>query len=878
MKNLKGSEIRKLFLDYFESKGHQVVSSSSLVPADDPSLLFTNAGMVQFKKVFLGEETRPYKRAATSQKCVRAGGKHNDLENVGYTARHHTFFEMLGNFSFGDYFKREAIAFAWEFLTEVLELPKERLWATVFEDDDEAAAMWPEITGISPDRVVRLGEEDNFWAMGDTGPCGPCSEILIDQGEDIGCGRPECRVGCDCDRYLEIWNLVFMQFFRDESGRMSSLPDPCIDTGMGLERIAAVCQGKFNNFDTDIFAAIMNHLQKLSGLEYGKGAGTDIAMRVIADHARASAFLIADGVIPSNEGRGYVLRRIIRRAVRYGRVLGLTDAFMASVAGVVCDDMGDIYPELDKSRDFMSRVLENEETRFAETLETGLRILDERIQELKEKNEKQLPGDFVFKLYDTYGLPVDIVQDVVKEQGADFDREGYRRAREEQRRRSKSAHRDAVTEKLPDIYRELLAKGKGVDFSGYETLACDSTILALVSGQEALDAVESGWEGELVVETTPFYAESGGQQGDTGIIKSDAGSAEVLDTVKRGDLIVHKVRVISGTLRAGDAVHLAVTEGRRMDIARNHTATHLLHAALRQVLGDHVKQSGSLVAPDHLRFDFTHFSGVSTVELQKVEDIVNEKIRADLPVDTEVMSQEEAISRGAMALFGEKYGDTVRVVNIPEFSMELCGGTHLERTGQAGFFKITSESSVSAGLRRIEACTGSTAVNLVHQMENTISDMASTLKCPVTAVKEKVESLSSRVKQLEKDLQKALASKAAAGIDDILENARQVNGITAIAEVVDVPDAKALREAGDRIRDRLKSGVVVLGAENNGKALLLCVVTKDLAGKICHAGKIIKEVASVVGGGGGGRPDMAQAGGSRPEKLEEAVKKLYELL
>ena len=878
MKNLKGSEIRKLFLDYFESKGHQVVSSSSLVPADDPSLLFTNAGMVQFKKVFLGEETRPYKRAATSQKCVRAGGKHNDLENVGYTARHHTFFEMLGNFSFGDYFKREAIAFAWEFLTEVLELPKERLWATVFEDDDEAAAMWPEITGISPDRVVRLGEEDNFWAMGDTGPCGPCSEILIDQGEDIGCGRPECRVGCDCDRYLEIWNLVFMQFFRDESGRMSSLPDPCIDTGMGLERIAAVCQGKFNNFDTDIFAAIMNHLQKLSGLEYGKGAGTDIAMRVIADHARASAFLIADGVIPSNEGRGYVLRRIIRRAVRYGRVLGLTDAFMASVAGVVCDDMGDIYPELEKSRDFMSRVLENEETRFAETLETGLRILDERIQELKEKNEKQLPGDFVFKLYDTYGLPVDIVQDVVKEQGADFDREGYRRAREEQRRRSKSAHRDAVTEKLPDIYRELLAKGKGVDFSGYETLACDSTILALVSGQEALDAVESGWEGELVVETTPFYAESGGQQGDTGIIKSDAGSAEVLDTVKRGDLIVHKVRVISGTLRAGDAVHLAVTEGRRMDIARNHTATHLLHAALRQVLGDHVKQSGSLVAPDHLRFDFTHFSGVSTEELQKVEDIVNEKIRADLPVDTEVMSQEEAISRGAMALFGEKYGDTVRVVNIPEFSMELCGGTHLERTGQAGFFKITSESSVSAGLRRIEACTGSTAVNLVHQMENTISDMASTLKCPVTAVKEKVESLSSRVKQLEKDLQKALASKAAAGIDDILENARQVNGITAIAEVVDVPDAKALREAGDRIRDRLKSGVVVLGAENNGKALLLCVVTKDLAGKTCHAGKIIKEVASVVGGGGGGRPDMAQAGGSRPEKLEEAVKKLYELL
>ncbi len=878
MKNLKGSEIRDLFLEYFRKHGHQVVPSSSLVPADDPSLLFTNAGMVQFKKVFLGEERRPYSRATTSQKCVRAGGKHNDLENVGYTARHHTFFEMLGNFSFGDYFKKEAIEFAWEFLTDYLELPKEKLWVTVFEDDDEAAAMWPEITGISPDRVVRLGEEDNFWAMGDTGPCGPCSEILIDQGEDTGCKRPECRVGCNCDRYLEIWNLVFMQFFRDESGKMTPLPDPCIDTGMGLERIAAVCQGKLNNFDTDIFAAIMEHLQKLSGLEYGKGAGTDVAMRVIADHARASAFLIADGVIPSNEGRGYVLRRIIRRAVRYGRVLGLTDPFMASVAGVVCDDMGQTYPELIKSRDFMQKVLENEECRFAETLETGLKILDDRIKELKKDGETHLPGDFVFKLYDTYGLPVDIVQDVVKEQDADFDREGYRQAREEQRRRSKSAHHGTVTEKLPEVYRNLLAQRKGIAFCGYETLSGDSEILALVSGQDSAESAEKGWEGELVVETTPFYAESGGQQGDTGIIRSETGTAEVIDTVKRGDLIVHRVRITDGKMSVGQKAHLSVTEGRRMDIARNHTATHLLHAALRQVLGDHVKQSGSLVAPDHLRFDFTHFSGLTPDELQRIEDVVNEKIRADIPVNTEVMSQEEAVSRGAMALFGEKYGDEVRVVNIPDFSMELCGGTHLERTGQAGFFKITSESSVSAGLRRIEACTGRAAVRLVHELEDTVSDIAASLKCPVTAVKSKVDALTSRVKQLEKDLQKALSSKAAAGIDGLLENAREINGIKAVAAVVDVPDAKALREAGDRIRDRLSSGVVVLGAESGGKALLLCVVTKDIAGKSCHAGKIIKEVASVVGGGGGGRPDMAQAGGSRPEKLKEAVEKLYELL
>ncbi len=878
MKNLKGSEIRRLFLEYFEKHGHQVVKSSSLVPADDPSLLFTNAGMVQFKKVFLGEETRPYKRATTSQKCVRAGGKHNDLENVGYTARHHTFFEMLGNFSFGDYFKKEAIAFAWEFLTEYLELPKEKLWVTVFEDDDEAAVMWPEITGISPDRVVRLGEEDNFWAMGDTGPCGPCSEILIDQGEEIGCGRPNCKVGCDCDRFLEIWNLVFMQFFRDESGNMTPLPDPCIDTGMGLERIAAVCQGKVNNFDTDLFAAIMRYQEQLSGKEYGASLGVDIAMRVIADHSRASAFLIADGVVPSNEGRGYVLRRIIRRAVRYGRVLGLTDPFMASVASVVCDEMQDVYPELESSRQFMQQVLHNEETRFAETLETGLNILDERIRELKEKNEQQLPGDFVFKLYDTYGLPIDIVQDVVKEQGADLDKEGYRKAREEQRKRSKNAHRSTVTEKLPDIYRQLLSKGQGTAFCGYETLTVDSTILTLLKDNEAFESVQKGWEGELVAERTPFYAESGGQKGDTGVITTESGSAEVTDTVKRGDLIVHLIKVMDGTLNQHHRARFSVREGRRMDIARNHTVTHLLHAALRQVLGDHVKQSGSLVAPDHLRFDFTHFSSLSQNELQQVEDVVNEKIRADLPVVTEVLSIEQALERGATALFGEKYGDQVRVVNIPDFSMELCGGTHLERTGQAGLFKITSESSVSAGLRRVEACTGRKAIALVHEMEQTIHHIAASLKCPITVVRDKVDALSSRVKQLEKELQAALFRRAAEGIDQMVEGAREINGIKVVASVVDVPDAKALRELGDRLRDRLKSGVVVLGAKNGNKALLLCVVTKDIAGKKCHAGNIIKKAAAIVGGGGGGRPDMAQAGGSQPEKIEQAVQAVYELI
>jgi alanyl-tRNA synthetase len=551
---------------------------------------------------------------------------------------------------------------------------------------------------------------------------------------------------------------------------------------------------------------------------------------------------------------------------------------MASVASVVCDDMGDVYPELLKSRGFMTQVIDNEETRFAETLETGLRILDEKIRELKEKREECLPGDFVFKLYDTYGLPVDIVQDVVKEQGAALDREGYRKAREEQRQRSKSAHRGTVTEQLPDIYRELLANGKGTSFSGYSTLESKSDILALVTGGQAVDSVHKGWEGELVAEVTPFYAESGGQKGDTGIITGAEGLAQVVDTVKRGDLIVHLIKVREGSLHTGEKAQFQVTEGRRMDIARNHTATHLLHAALRQVLGDHVKQSGSLVAPDHLRFDFTHFSGVSQQELQQVEDLVNQKIRADLPVMTEILSRDEAVERGATALFGEKYGDEVRVVNIPDFSMELCGGTHLERTGQAGFFKITSESSISAGLRRIEACTGRAAVDLVHGLENTISDIAFSLKCPVTAVKDKVDAMAARVKQLEKELQAALASRAAAGIDDIIENAREINGIKVVASVLDVPDAKALREAGDRLRDRLESGVIVLGAKNGKKALLLCVVTKDIAGKKCHAGKIIKEVAAVVGGGGGGRPDMAQAGGSRPEKLEDAVRKVYEIV
>ena len=877
MKFMKSREIRRAFLDYFKEKGHEIVPSSSLVPADDPTLLFTNAGMVQFKKVFLGEEKRPYKRAASCQKCVRAGGKHNDLENVGYTARHHTFFEMLGNFSFGDYFKKEAIEFAWEFLVERLGLPKEKLWVTVFREDDEAAKLWPSLTGISPDRVVRLDEEDNFWAMGDTGPCGPCSEILIDQGEEVGCKRPDCRVGCDCDRFLEIWNLVFMQFFRDETGRMSPLPEPCIDTGMGLERIAAVCQGKLNNFDTDLFENIFKVLEELSGKRYGQSDTFDVAMRVIADHGRASTFLIADGVIPSNEGRGYVLRRIIRRAVRYGRVLGLRDKFMKEVALQVIEDMKDVYPEIEKSRDFTVQVLDHEEERFGQTLGQGLKILDDYIEEeLKAKGKDTITGDFIFKLYDTYGLPIDVVQDICKELNLKFDKKGFEKNLEEQRRRSKASSKETVIEKLPQVYKDLIDKGQKSEFVGYTSTEADGVVLAIVKDGASKDKVKKGFKGELITDKTPFYAESGGQIGDKGQISTDTGKAKVLDTQKKGDLIVHIIEVIEGEISIGQSAHLFVEKDKRLDTARNHTATHLLHAALRKVLGDHVRQSGSLVEPERLRFDFTHFSSISRDEIKKIEQIVNEKIRQDLPVDTKTMAQEEAMALGAMALFGEKYGDVVRVVTIPDFSMELCGGTHLERTGQIGLFKIVSESSVASGIRRIEAVTGGKAIEVVQGLEDELFEVASTLKCPVNAISKRISGLSQRIKELEKALKAKAASSAVSSLDDIMAKAIECNGFKIITYKASGLDASALRELGDRIRDRLENGVVVLGAEQDGKALLLCMVTKELSKKL-KAGDIIKEIAPIVKGGGGGRPDMAQAGGKDASKLDDALKKAVEI-
>ena len=877
MKKLSGKQIRSLFLDFFSRNGSEIIPSSPLIPAEDPSLLFTNSGMVQFKKVFLGEETRSYTRAASCQKCVRAGGKHNDLENVGYTARHHTFFEMLGNFSFGDYFKREAISFAWDFLTKEIELPVEDLWVTVFREDDEAAKFWPEITGISPDRVVRLGEEDNFWAMGDTGPCGPCSEILVDQGPDVGCGRPDCKVGCDCDRFLELWNLVFMQFFRDESGRMTPLPTPCIDTGLGLERMAAICQGRQSNYDTDIFAGLIACIEELSGRTYGKDRQSDVAIKVIADHTRASTFLIADGLIPSNEGRGYVLRRIIRRAVRYGKVIGLKDPFISSVADVVVREMGETYPELKKASAFLGKVIDHEESRFAETLEFGLRFLDEEIAKLKKEHKTQISGNFAFKLHDTYGLPVDILLDVAREEDMGLDRDGYERARSEQRERSRKARHDTVTEELPQVYRELLSSNLGNRFIGYDTTSHKSEILALLKQGRPIQRAPAGWCGELIAAETPFYAESGGQVGDRGWVEGPSGRAEVIDTFHKGDLIVHSIEVRHGYLESGDSIKLEVSENLRKDTARNHTATHLLHSALRQVLGEHVKQAGSMVAPDRLRFDFTHFSALTPDEIREVEDLVNEQIREDREVKTEILSYKEAMARDAMALFGEKYGETVRLVSVPDFSKELCGGTHVSRTGQIGLFKIISESSVASGMRRLEACTAQTALDFVHELEEAVSIITFQLKCPRWEASKKVARLLEMTKDLEKQLQQAKKARATQGLDKLLSGTREINHIKVLSARVEAENVRSLRDLGDRLRDKIGSGVIVIGSRADGKALLLVLVTKDLTDRL-HAGNMIKQVARIIGGSGGGRPEMAQAGGPKPERLEEALEAVYDIV
>lgn len=881
---MKASEIRKRFLEFFRDRGHTIVKSSSLIPHDDPTLLFTNAGMNQFKRCFLGEEKREYTRATTSQKCMRAGGKHNDLENVGYTARHHTFFEMLGNFSFGDYFKKEAVEFAWEFLTAEMGLPKDKLYATIHEGDtamglgpdEEAREYWKRY--LPSERILTFSTKDNFWAMGDTGPCGPCSEILIDQGQAMGCGRPDCRPGCDCDRFLELWNLVFMQFNRKEDGTLEPLPKPSIDTGMGLERIAAVIQKVPSNYDTDLFAPMMEAIGAQAGLRYGDDPEKDVSFKVIADHGRAAAFLIGDGVLPSNEGRGYVLRRVIRRALRHGRFLGLDRPFLHRVVEAVMHAMADVYPELLENRSYISRVILHEEERFSETLDHGLKLLHNEMARLQDEGARTVPGSLVFKLYDTYGFPIDIVTDMARKLGMQVDQAGFDQLMERQREQSRRHWKGSGEREISEAYRKLSAEGFRTQFVGYDRLETESRVAALIQDGTLVDAAGPGSRVEVVVERTPFYGEAGGQVGDKGLLEGPGVSAVVEDTHRLpGDLWVHVVRIQNGELRPNDMVSLKVDAQSRKDTAINHTATHILHRVLRDVLGDHVKQAGSLVAPERLRFDFTHFAAVTPEELHEIEWRVNQAIWENRPLRVHVMAFDEAIRTGAMALFEEKYGETVRLVEIADFSKELCGGTHTERSGDIGSFVIVQESSVAAGVRRIEALTGRHALRFWHEQRRLLDTAARRLKAQPEEVPDRLEKLLGQIKELEKQLEAVQSSMTAKKSLDLLDQAKEMAGVKVLVRQVEATDPKALREMNDRFKERIGSGVMVLGAHHDGKVFLLIGVTKDLTAKV-HAGEVIKEVAQVVGGSGGGRPDMAQAGGNLPEKLPEALRRAEEIL
>ena len=872
-------EIRKTFIEYFKDRGHEVVPSSSLIPHDDPSLLFTNAGMVQFKRLFLGEEKRSYTRAVSSQKCMRAGGKHNDLENVGYTARHHTFFEMLGNFSFGDYFKRETITWAWDLLTNGFGLAKDKLYVSIYKDDDEAFEIWHKEIGLPKEKIVRLGEKDNFWAMGDTGPCGPCSEILIDQGEEMSCGRPECGPGCDCDRYLEIWNLVFTQFDRQPDGRLVPLPSPNIDTGMGLERITAVVQGVKSNYETDLFKDIIREVERLSGRSYGKERKQDISFRVIADHSRAAAFLIGDGVMPSNEGRGYVLRRIIRRAVRYGQNLGLEPPFLSKVCTKVIQVMGEDYHELVTSKKFIEGVVRNEENRFADTLRYGIRILDEEIQELKDHKSTIIPGELAFKLYDTYGLSLDIVQDVAREEGLSVDLKGFDRAMEQRRKLSQASWKGSGEEDIPQAYKRLFGDGFKTEFVGYDTLTSEGKIVALVCNGKETDIARSGESVEIVLDRSPFYGEAGGQVGDKGIIKSEQSIARIEDTQKIAqNIIVHKGVVQKGELRVGQSVTAEVDEQRRRATALNHSATHLLHAALREILGEHVKQAGSLVSPNRLRFDFSHFAQIPLETLQEVERWVNSRIRENLPIMVMEMDREEALKTGAMAIFEERYGERVRLVSIGDgVSKELCGGTHTSRTGDIGLFRIISEGSVGSNLRRIEALTGEAALAYDQAQDRQLREMAGLLKVSPERVFERVNTLVQDLRQREKEIESLKAKLLTKKSEDIMSEVKMINGVKVLAKEIEADSPKELRESADRLKDKIHSGIIVLGSKKNKKAMLTCVVTKDLLDRF-KAVDFIKVLSETVGGKGGGRQDMAQGGGPNAEKLGDALDKVYKLV
>ncbi|MDR0826551.1 MAG: alanine--tRNA ligase [Desulfovibrio sp.] len=882
---LTTNEIRRRFLSFFQDHGHEIRRSSSLVPRDDPSLLFTNAGMVQFKKVFQGLEKLPFSRAVTAQKCLRVGGKHNDLENVGRTARHHTFFEMLGNFSFGDYFKEDAIKFAWTFLTSELKLPADKLYITIFQDDDEAALLWKKLTPVPEDRILRLGEKDNFWRMGDIGPCGPCSEILIDQGEHMSCG-PDCGIGrCDCDRFLEIWNLVFMQYNESAPGRREPLPRPSIDTGMGLERIAAVCQGVYSNYETDLFSNIIAEACSLAGVKYSRSApdtdDVDTALRVIADHSRAMAFMAADGIMPSNEGRGYVLRRLIRRAYRFGRLIGMPPAFLYKTVDCVAANMGEDFPELLSARSFTARVIREEEERFEKTLDKGLALLEDELAGLEEQADMRVPGSVAFKLYDTYGFPLDIVNDVGEKRGFSVDEAGFRALMDEQKQRAKAAWKGSGEKDLDARLATLLEEGLRSRFVGYEALQAESRIAALLDLEGAhVPRLGEGAEGFCVTGVTPFYGASGGQAGDRGQMDTAHGKAEVTDTLRASpDLTVHRIRVSGGELLLDDEVTLQVDAKRRLASARNHTCTHLLHAALHRVLGNHARQAGSLVEAERLRFDFNHVSAMSGEEIAEVERIVNAAIFADIPLTTRLCSYDEALQAGAMALFGEKYGDTVRMVSVQGESVELCGGIHLGRTGQAGFFAVLSEAGVAAGVRRIEAITGWNALDLFNRQRAELGEAQGLLRSKAGELPQRIRGLQEDTKALRKRLEDLSATAASEAGKNILDQLEDVGGVKFLPCRSSAPNIKTLRDMMDGLRPRLSSGVICLTAEDKeeAKVSMILSVSRDLHSRFT-APVLIKEAAVFIGGTGGGRPDLAQAGGNDPKGIERAFQALREKL
>ena len=870
---MQGKDIREAFINYFAQRGHKIVESSSLVPHNDPTLLFTNAGMVQFKDVFTGIEKKGYSRAVTAQKCVRAGGKHNDLDTVGKTARHHTFFEMMGNFSFGDYFKKEAIEYAWEFLTSLLKLPKDRLWVTIYLDDDEAHELWLKNTDVPAQRIIRLGEKDNFWAMGDTGPCGPCSEIIFDRGAMYSCKSPDCALGvCDCDRWLEIWNLVFMQFERDQDGILTPLPRPSIDTGMGLERVASILQNVDSNYDTDLIRPLIQWVEKHTGREYSPSE-SGFPFRVIADHARSCTFLIADGVLPGNEGRGYVLRRILRRAVRFGKVIGIDKPFLNKMVSEVGKIMGEAYPQIVEKQEHIEKIIKLEEKKFHETINEGMKMANEIIASVKKSGKKHISGHDAFVLYDTFGFPLDLTRDLAEENNMEVDTEGFQKEMEAQRQRARAAREDAIGWDFSAAFIGALGDTGKTRFIGYGQTTNETKVLSIIIGEKSVETVAVGDEVFVVLKETPFYPEGGGQIGDQGDIVSEKGKIHVIDTKKLPDeKIIHIGKVVEGTISVGSKVKVSVDNHRRLNTARNHTATHLLHQALRDVLGEHVNQAGSLVTPQRLRFDFNHFGAVTNEELKEIEDMVNRLILFGNQVKFFNTSLEQAKKLGAAALFGEKYGEEVRVVKIGDYSLELCGGTHVESTYEIGIFKIISEGGIGSGLRRIEAISGPEALNYLNTMESITKEISKALKTDSEHVICKVEQLIIENKEKAREIEKLSARLANYQSQNLLDNIINIEGVKLLAAKVDARNIDALRNIGDTFRNKIQSGVVVLGASIEDRASFIVMATKDVIDRGVHAGNIIREVAKIAGGGGGGRPDMAQAGGKDPSKIEDALK------